>query len=152
DDWLSYALRAEVFAALGRAADREADLDRAIARGAEVLFLIRIAAERSWAGRWGEAAAVYDRAIATGAVPYEGWAQAAIAHLEIDDEDGFRRVCRALRDRHPAAIPERDVASTLVGVLIQGPGGVGDGGKPLGWIEPLPAAIEPARTAGNREV
>jgi WD40 repeat protein/tetratricopeptide (TPR) repeat protein len=153
DDWLTYALRAEVFAALGRPADREADLARAIERDAEVLFLSRIAAERSRAGRWGEAVAVYDRAIAQGTVPYEVWTQAAIAHLEIDDEDGFRRVCGALRDRHPAAIPERSVGSFLAGVLILGPGGVGDDGKALGWIEPvpLPAAVGPDLTAGRRE-
>ncbi len=32
DEWLAYALRAEDFAALGRKADREADVERAIAR------------------------------------------------------------------------------------------------------------------------
>jgi hypothetical protein len=50
-DWLTYALRAEVFGALGRTADREADLTRAIERGTEIPFLIRIAAEWSRAGR-----------------------------------------------------------------------------------------------------
>jgi WD40 repeat protein/tetratricopeptide (TPR) repeat protein len=151
DDWLTYALRAEVFGALGRIADREADLDWAIERGAEIPFLSRIAAERSRAGRWGEAVAVYDRAIAIGTVPYEVWIQAAIAHLEVDDEDGFRRVCRALRDRHPVAIPERAVGSNLAGVLIRGPGGVGDGDKALGWIGLAPEASEPARADSRRE-
>jgi WD40 repeat protein/tetratricopeptide (TPR) repeat protein len=149
-DWLTYAFRAEAFAALGRAADCEADLARAVERGAEVPFLIRIAAEWGRAGRWSESAAVYDRAIATGTVPFEVWTQAAIAHLEIDDEDGFRRVCRALRDRHPAAMDEPDVGSTLAGVLILGPGGVGDDGKALGWIEPPPSAVDPARAASRR--
>ena len=90
DDWLAYALRAEDFGALGRTADREADLERAIARGADIPFLARIANERSRAGRWAEAVPLYDRAIAMGTVPYEVWMQAATAHLEIDDEPGFR--------------------------------------------------------------
>jgi hypothetical protein len=83
-------------------------------------------------------------------VPFEVWTQAAIAHLEIDDEDDFRRVCRALRDRHPASMDEPDVGSTLAGVLIRGAGGIGDDGKALGWIEPSLAAVDPARAALRR--
>jgi tetratricopeptide (TPR) repeat protein len=144
DDWIGYALRAEAFAALGRPADREADLARAIERGADIPFLIRLAAERCRAGRWGEAAALYDRAIAMGTVPYEVWTEAAIAHLEVGDEAGYRRVCEVLRGRHPAEIPEPYVRATLANVLTLGPGGVGDDGKGLAWIEPLPAAVGPA--------
>ena len=135
DDWLAYALRAEDLGALGRPADREADLERAIARGADIPFLARIANERSRAGRWAEAVPLYDRAIAMGTVPYEVWMQAATAHLEIDDEAGFRRVCQTMRDRHPAVF-ESIVGLTLANVATLAPGGVGDDGQVLGWIAP----------------
>ncbi len=136
DDWLAYALRAEDLVALGRPADREADLEGAMERGADISFLARIASERSRAGRWSEAVPVYDRAIAMGTVPYEVWMQAATAHLEIGDEAGFRRVCQTMRDRHPAAIFERNVGLTLASVATIAPGGVGDDGKVPGWIAP----------------
>ncbi len=145
DDWRSYALRADVLADLGRPADREADIDRATARGADVEFLMRIADERARAGRWAEAASVYDRAIETGTVPYEVWMQAATAHMEIGDEPGFRRVCKTMRARHPAEIFERLVAAYLADLATLGPGGVGDDAKVWGWIEPLPAKVDPAR-------
>jgi tetratricopeptide (TPR) repeat protein len=140
---MSYALRAEAFAALGRTADREADLARAIERGADIPFLIRLAAERSRAGRCAEAVVLYDRAIAMGTVPYEVWTEAAIAHLEIDDEAGYRRVCAVMRGHHPADIPEPYVRASLANVLTLGPGSLGDDGKGLAWIEPLPAVAPP---------
>ena len=58
----------------------------------DIPFLIRLAAERSRAGQWAEAVTLYDRAIAMGTVPYEVWTEAAIAHLEVGDEAGYRRV------------------------------------------------------------
>ncbi len=150
DDWLTYALRARVYPALGRTAESETDVERAIARGADISFVIQTAAERSRALRWPEAAALYDRAIAAGTVPYEVWTQAATAHLELDDAAGYRRVCQALRDRHPAAIPEALVSSTLASLLILGPGELGDD-KVLGWIEPLPAVLDSSRRTANRD-
>jgi WD40 repeat protein/tetratricopeptide (TPR) repeat protein len=151
-DWRTYALRAEVHAALGRTADREADLECAIERGPDIPFLSRIADERSRAGRWAEAARLFDRAIAMGTVPYEVWLQAATAHLEIDDEDGFRRVCQLLRDRNAAPIFEPYVSLTLAGVVTLGPGGIGGDGRALGWIEPLPAAMDSARKPLKRGI
>ena len=143
-DWPVYSLRAEVFAALGRTADREADLARAIERGADIPFLIRLAAELSRAGRWAEAVPLYDRAIAMGTVPYEVWTEAAISHLEIGDEAGYRRVCEVMRGRYPADVPEILVRASLASVLTLMPGVVGDDGKGLAWTESLPAAEVPA--------
>ena len=79
------------------------------------------------------------------------WLQAATAHLEIGDQDGFRRVCQTLRDRHPAAISDVFVASSLASVLVLGPGGVGNDGKGLSWVEPLPAAVDASQKALKRE-
>ncbi len=142
-DWPAYSLRAEVLAKLGRTADREADLARAIERGADIPFLIRLAAERSRAGRWAEAVTLYDRAIAMGTVPYEVWNEAAIAHLEVGDETGYRRVCEVLRSRHPADIPEIFVRANLASILTLAPGGLGDDGKGLAWTETLSASVRP---------
>ncbi len=133
-DWFGYALRAEALAGLGRPADAEADVARAVTLGADIPFLIRLAAERSRAGEWAEAASLYDRAIAMGPVPFEAWPEAATAHLEIGDEPGYRRVCAILRDRHPAEIRERLVAAELARICVLGPGGTGDDAKAVGWI------------------
>lgn len=76
-DWLVHARRAEALSALGRTGEREAELAIAIAEGADIPFLIRLADERSKAGRWTAAAELYDRAIEQGTVPYEVWTQAA---------------------------------------------------------------------------
>ena len=145
-DWLAYALRAQVFADLGRTVDREADLGRAIERGADIPFLVRVADERARAGRWQDAARLYDQAIARGTIPYEVWTHAAIAHLEIDDEDGFRRVCETMRGRHPTAIPEVHLRMTLAGIGTLGTGGVGDDAKAVTWAERAVAALPPTRT------
>ena len=147
-NWLAYSLRAEMLAKLGRPAEREVDLARASERGADIPFLIRLAAERSRAGRWAEAVPLYDRAIAMGTVPYEVWNEAATAHLEVGevgDEPGYRRVCEVMRGRHPAAIPDILVRATLAGVLTLGPGGVGVDSKGSGWAENLPATAPPER-------
>ena len=141
DDWLTYAMRAEHLIKLRRMADAEADLELAIERAPEIPFLIRIADERSRAGRWAEAARLFDRAIAMGTVPYEVWMQAATAHLEIGDEAGYRRVCATMRDRHPTSIDEPWVAFELADVTTMAPGAAGDDGKALAWVEPLPSSV-----------
>ncbi len=144
DDWLTYAQRAEMLSFVGRDSEFWGDAELALARGGDIAFLIRIAFERSRAGRWALAVPLWDRAIALGPAPYRVWLWAAIAHLEIDDADGFQRVCQILRDRHPAVIDDRRVCVNLASILSLGPGGVGEDGKALGWIERLPAATDPA--------
>jgi WD40 repeat protein/tetratricopeptide (TPR) repeat protein len=152
DDWLTYALRADVLGDLGRKADREADIEQAIARGAEIQYVIRIADERSRAGRWAGAVQVYDRAIALGRLPFEVWMQAVTAHLESDDGPGFGQLCATLRARQPAGIHDLGLAAWLADRATQGPGGVGDDGKVLGWIEPLATRVDPAHKPLKREL
>jgi tetratricopeptide (TPR) repeat protein len=146
DDWLVHALRAEALAALGRTAEREAELDRAAGRGSDIPFLIRLAAERGRAGRWTAAVELYDRAIAQGTVPYEVWEQAAVAHLELDDHAGYGRVCDAMRYRHPAEWPEWwGVAWALARVCTLGPGGIDAEGKARKWAEDTLAGVSSDR-------
>jgi hypothetical protein len=72
-----------------------------------------------------------------GTVPYEVWTQAAVAHLEIGDEAGYRRACKILRERHPAGSAEIYVQVNLASVLALGPGGVDGDGQVRVWSEPL---------------
>ncbi len=143
-DWLSYALRADVHAGQGDALAREADIDRALERDADVQFVLRIANERASSGRWAEAALLFDRAIAQGVVPYEVWMQAATAHLELDDEPGYRRVCDALLAQQPREIFEPLIAVELADVTTLGAGGPSGDDKALGWIRDLPARASSA--------
>ncbi len=143
DGWLAYALRAKAFAALGRIAEREADLVRAVERGADIPFLLGLAEERSRSGRWASAADLYDQAIARGTIPHEDWQHAAIAHLMNEDEAGFRRVCQVVRSRYPAAIPEGLLELELASTSILGPGGVGEDGKVRTWADDF-LAVSPS--------
>jgi eukaryotic-like serine/threonine-protein kinase len=145
DDWLGHALRAGFSPVFAHTAEREADLTRAIALGADIPFLIRLAEERGRAGHWRSAAELYDRAIALGTVPTEVWYQSALAWLSIDDGDGYRRVCEALRSRHPASLGEPWLRYALAEACSLGPGGLGDDGKVRSWAEGFLAAIPPDR-------
>ena len=136
-DGLNHALRAELFANLGRPTEREREIARAIDLGADTTFLMRLADERSRAGDWKAAADLYDRAIARGPVPYEVWIQAGTAHLESDDPAGYRRVCEILRSRHDTTLTERWVQAELAIACSLGPGGIGDDGKPQAWSESM---------------
>ncbi len=144
DDCLTYVQHDELLPGAGLTSERRGSIERAKEWGMDRWFLIRTADEQRRAGRWAEAVPLLDRAIALGPVPYCVWVWATIAHLEIGDEDGFRRVCRILRDRHPAVLDDRHAGELLANILSLGPGGVGDDGKALGWIEPLAATIDPA--------
>jgi WD40 repeat protein len=57
-DWQLYAARAETHGKLGDAAQQEADLARAVERGAEVVFVVRLADAEAARGRWKRAAAL----------------------------------------------------------------------------------------------
>jgi len=140
-DWLSYALRADVHAYKGDTIARDADIDRAVARDAEVQFLLRIAYERAYAGRWAEAARLYDRAIAQGPVPYDVWMQAAIAHVEVDDGPGHRRVCETLLKRQPGDALEPFVTYLFANLTTLAPGGTGGDERALGWVRDLPGRV-----------
>ena len=105
DDWRLHAIRAEALGTLGRRADRDAEQARAVDLGADIPALMRIGEERARAGRHREAALLFDRAIATGTVPYEVWEWAALTHLAAGDEDGYRRTCAVLRSRYPDLAP-----------------------------------------------
>ncbi len=144
-DWLTYALRADVLAGRrARACCRSRSAAPfAIERAPDAAFLLRLAAERCDKGRWLSAALLFDQVIDQGPSPHDVWTESAIAHLMIDDEPGFRRVCASMRSRHPAAIPELFLRPQLASVCALAPGGLGDDGKARGWIESLIAELRP---------
>ncbi|MGP0067642.1 MAG: tetratricopeptide repeat protein [Isosphaeraceae bacterium] len=150
-EWSVHVRRAEVLAALGHTAEREAELRRAIACGADIPFLVRLAEERSRAGRWEAAIELYDRAIAQGTISYEVWIQAAVAHLAIDDAAGYRRVCDVLRSRHPGSGGQRWAGleparfSVIVETCSLAPGGIGDDGRSNSWADDLRNAASDGR-------
>ncbi len=80
-----------------------------------------------------------------GTVPYEVWHQAALAHLEIDDHVGYRRLCETLRSRHPAKVPEPWVRSALANVCTLGPGGLGEDDKVQTWADDFKASLSTGR-------
>ena len=143
--------RAELLPWVGISSEYWDTIERAKERGMDTWSLIQNARDEGRQLGWRGLVAFYDRAIALGTVPYDVWTKAAIAHLEMDDEDGYRRVCQILRDRHPAVFDERHACENLTVVLSLGPGGVGDDGKALGWIEPLAATIDPADRGFKRQ-
>jgi WD40 repeat protein/serine/threonine protein kinase/tetratricopeptide (TPR) repeat protein len=149
-DWLTYAVRADCLAALGRTALREADLMRAVERDPDSSFLLQLAVEKSRAGRWAEAVGLFDQAMNRGAIPFEAWQQAAIAHLEIDDAAGFRRVCKAMLSKYSAVISDPGVKLTVAGICNLGTDAAGDDARVLAWIEPLPGALNPANKTARR--
>jgi WD40 repeat protein/tetratricopeptide (TPR) repeat protein len=134
EDWRLPALRAEALGALARWAEHDAEQARAVKGGADISALMQFGEERARAGRYREAALLFDQATARGEVPYEVWEWAALDHLAAGDEDGYRRTCALLRSRYPAALSVRQAAQELAHVCTLGPGGLGDDDhKVLTW-------------------
>ena len=60
-DWGLHAVRAMVLGGLGKGLEREAELEQAVALGADDVFLGQLAQERAEAGQWPSAAPLYRR-------------------------------------------------------------------------------------------
>jgi WD40 repeat protein/serine/threonine protein kinase/Flp pilus assembly protein TadD len=125
NDWGLYAERAGVHDRLGRAAERDADLDRAIALGAEGPFLLRFAADYARRGRWDRATDCYGRAGAGEPVSSGHHPRHALARLMTSDAAGYSRLCRELVAAAGTA-PDFASAHTVVRVCVLCPGSVDD--------------------------
>jgi WD40 repeat protein/serine/threonine protein kinase len=145
-DWRLIAIEADIMGALARTHDRDFQLASAVRQGADTPILIRMASEQARSARWAAAARLYDRAIAQGVVPFETWKEAALAHLVVGDEPGYRRICEIMRSRFPAQQPERWVAHAMAEVCGLAPGGTGDDGKALAWGESVLATISASQS------
>jgi tetratricopeptide (TPR) repeat protein len=145
DDWRLYADRALAHEKLGRTKEREADLARAVARGADSLFLLRLAEERAGQGRWEQAASALATAGQRGPLPLAGWYCHALACLKTGDQPAYRRVCAALLEK-AGAKPAPGLANDLAWVCALGPDALADYARPLALAE---LAVGQAAPAGR---
>jgi WD40 repeat protein/tetratricopeptide (TPR) repeat protein len=136
-DWRVYAERAEVHGALGKSAEREADVKRAIEHGADSTFLIGLAEEKAQQGKWAEAAALFARALTRGPLPVTAYHNHGLACLKAGDEVGYRRLCGSLLKGLPAVGPRLDpeLANRAAMLCVVGPDAVSNWQQPLALIE-----------------
>jgi WD40 repeat protein/tetratricopeptide (TPR) repeat protein len=143
DDAALYADRALVHGKLGHAGERDADLNRALERGAEDGVALPRVEEAAHAGHWEEAAAWCAKVKGGGpADPDFAYIQSLVC-LKAGAAAGYRRACaRALQALPPAGKPREGDAVNLVVVLCTlGPDGVSDWPPLLGRMERLTAAL-----------
>jgi WD40 repeat protein/tetratricopeptide (TPR) repeat protein len=137
EDWQHYAARAELLKRLGTTAQSEADVERAVARGADGPFLVRRAEEKAQQGLWPQAVALFVKALPQGPVP---WHHAALAALRAGDSAAYRRVCAALLAQGPTA--DWNEANTRATIFVLGPSAVEDWSGPLRLVEQALTGLE----------
>jgi WD40 repeat protein/serine/threonine protein kinase/Flp pilus assembly protein TadD len=115
DAWGLYAARAAVHDKLGRAAERDADLDRAVRLAADGSFLLRFAADYARRGRWDRAVDCYARVGMGEPVGSGHHLRHALGRLMTSDPAGYGRLCRELL---AAAGPAPDFASAYMVVRV----------------------------------
>ncbi len=141
NDWLPYADRAEVHGQLGKSAERDADLERAVARGAEQSVVLRLAESRVRQRQWQKAAGFYQRAASRGPLPLSAWHQLALVYLKNDDPAAYRQICEIMvRAAGKTASPE--AANAIAWMCALGPKAVED-------FAPVVALAEGAVKAGG---
>jgi serine/threonine protein kinase/WD40 repeat protein/tetratricopeptide (TPR) repeat protein len=150
-DWRVYAERAEAFGALGKKAEREADLNRAIEHGADAEFLIGLADEKARQGKWARAVALFARAGTRGPLPVMAHYHRALACLKAGDEAGYRRLCGGLLKGLPAIGPGLDpfLAYRVARLCAVKPDAVSAWQPPLALIE---HAHRWLNAVGHREI
>jgi tetratricopeptide (TPR) repeat protein len=145
DDWQLYADRALAHEKLGRPKEREADLARAVARGADSNFLLRLAEEHAGQGRWEQAASALATAGRRGPLPLAGWYCHALGCLKTGDQPAYRRICAALLEK-AGPKPAPALANDLAWVCALGPDALADYARPLALAE---LAVGQAAPAGK---
>jgi tetratricopeptide (TPR) repeat protein len=150
--WHWYAERAGVYAKLGKEKEREADLAQAAARGAGIHFLAALADERTQAGRWADAAALFARAEKKGGMPLAYWQRWALACLKSGDPGGYRRLSTLLLAGYPNPAIDATVATRIGLILSRGPGAVRDWTVPLALAEGLAAGLPPSQVQKRSEL
>jgi WD40 repeat protein/serine/threonine protein kinase/tetratricopeptide (TPR) repeat protein len=92
-DWHSSADRALVNSQLGRSEQRDADRDRALERGAENTFLMRLGDDLASKHQWAPAAVAYSEVPERGPVAAPSWQRFAVAALMAEDRQRYRKLC-----------------------------------------------------------
>jgi tetratricopeptide (TPR) repeat protein len=145
NEWRAYAERAEVHGQLGQSAERDADLERAVARGAEQSVVLRLAESRVRQRQWPKAAGLYLRAAGQGPLPLAAVHQLALVCLENDDLAGYRNICKGMVKMVNATPKEAltpDVTNAVAWLCALGPKAVED-------FDPVVALAEGAVKAGG---
>jgi WD40 repeat protein/tetratricopeptide (TPR) repeat protein len=132
-DWRPYAARAETYGRLKKTAERTADLDRAIALGADARVLVEVAEERARQGDWRKAADLLGWALSRGASDLGVGYACALAYLQAGDETGYRKVCERLLQALPAAKSQLspEAANAVASLCAVGPDAAADWRRPL---------------------
>ncbi len=142
NDWRPYADRAEVVGRIGNPSERDADLERAVAHGAEQSVVLRLAESRVRLRQWQKAAGLYLKAAGQGPLPVGAWHQLALVCLENDDLAAYRNICKGLVKAVGKTAPPPDAANAIAWMCALGPKAVED-------FDPVVALAEAAVKAGG---
>ncbi|HEV3259427.1 MAG TPA: hypothetical protein VG013_21350, partial [Gemmataceae bacterium] len=141
-DWRPYADRAEVHGQLGQSAERDADLDRAVARCGEQAEVLRLAESRVRQRQWPKAAESYGKAAGQGPLPLPALHQLALVYLENDDLAAYRKICKGIVQAAAKTAPQPEAANAIAWMCALGPKAVED-------FDPAVALAEAAVKAGG---
>ena len=144
NDWRPYADRAEVHGQLGKSAERDADLERAVAHGAAQSVVLRLAESRVRRRQWQKAAGLYLKAASQGPLPVGAWHQ---LRWYASRKTTCRPIAISARMMVQAAgktAPQPDVANAFAWICALGPKAVED-------FDPVVALAEGAVKAGGNE-
>jgi serine/threonine protein kinase/WD40 repeat protein len=156
-DWRPYAARAETYGRLRKTAERTADLDRAIALGADAGVLVAAAEERGRRGDWRQAADLLGRALSGGAADLGLCYACALACLRAGDEAGYRKICEQLLQAVPGAKSplSPEAANAVASLCAVGPDAFADWRRPLALADAAWAwvakAEEQVKDAGEKK-
>jgi WD40 repeat protein/tRNA A-37 threonylcarbamoyl transferase component Bud32/tetratricopeptide (TPR) repeat protein len=120
-DWYPYAARAFLDELQNRQPERQAELAKAIAHGADTYFLLRLAKQEVDKGQWDKAAEYYHLAAKAGPLPPAAWEHVALVHLRRGDQAAYRRLCEDLPALAKAS-PSLTIANAAASVFALGPG------------------------------
>ena len=157
-DWTLYERRVAVLAAMGKAVEREADVEKAIELGADAVFLCRLACERAAQDRWPKAVALFARARRLGPLPQAHGHLNAVACLRANDTAGFRVICADMLRDAVQPVPGRYFSTfDVLQTTVLAPDAVEDYKIPLALAERLAGALgldeqAPCRSGRQRSV
>jgi len=141
NDWRPYAERAEIHGQLGQSAERDADLERAVAHAAEQSVVLHLAESRVRLRQWQKATESYMKAAGQGPLPLAAWHQLALVCLQ-KDLAAYRNICKRQVKAVGKTAPPPDVANAIAWICALGPNAVED-------FDPVVALAEGAVKAGG---
>jgi tetratricopeptide (TPR) repeat protein len=146
DEWRPYVDRAELYAQLGKTGEYDADLERAVARGANQSLMLRVADEQARRGQWQKAADYFQKAAKRSPLPVGVVHEHAPVRLQLGDLAAYRQMCKSLVDSAGKA-PSAGLANAISWICALGPGAVGDYAPVVALAERAmkEAGSEPAR-------